>query len=269
MATRWPRCGPWRCVPTRVAVATPTWATSSMRPETPAIWLGHDVRATRRVTLDGVAVAADDALEAGAGLLDVALELVARRGAATLVAGLELLELALGLRAGAEGVGDRAGGVDHAVARVERGADVGERGALDDRLALLRRGAGGADVGLGGVAGLVAGLRADAATGRLRRRGGRRRTAGAARGRLALTSGRLLGGSRLLRGGRLAGARWWKSWCWCLVFSAMWLFPPALKDWVANLCSPYCSRRTYVRKPMSWTGYSVRSLCIRPRPRCT
>src|ERR1044072_4809704 len=41
--------------------------------------VGHDVRAPRGVLLDGVAVAADDALEARAGLLDVALELVARR----------------------------------------------------------------------------------------------------------------------------------------------------------------------------------------------
>ena len=40
--------------------------------------LRHDVAATRRVTLDGVAVAADDALQARARLLDVALELVAR-----------------------------------------------------------------------------------------------------------------------------------------------------------------------------------------------
>ena len=80
--------------------------------------LGHDVGATRGVLLHGVAVAADDALEAGAGLLDVALELVARRGAATLVAGLELLELALGLLARAERVGQRAGGADDAVARL-------------------------------------------------------------------------------------------------------------------------------------------------------
>src|SRR5215212_6986536 len=95
--------------------------------------LRDDVRATRRVLLDGVAVAADDALDAGAGLLDVTLELVARRGAAALVAGLELLELADGLLAGAEGVGDGAGGVDHAVTRGQRGADVRERGALDQR----------------------------------------------------------------------------------------------------------------------------------------
>ena len=41
-----------------------------------------------------------------------------------------------------------------------------------------------------------------------------------------------------------------------LVFSAMWLFPPALRFGFLNLCSPRRYRRTYVRKPKSWTGYS-------------
>src|SRR4051795_6861973 len=49
---------------------------------------GDDVLATRGVALDGVAVAAHDALQAGARLLDIALELVARLDAAALVAAL-------------------------------------------------------------------------------------------------------------------------------------------------------------------------------------
>src|SRR3954471_11445610 len=49
--------------------------------------LRHQVLAARGVALDGGAVAAHDALHAGAGLLDVALELVTRLDAAALVAG--------------------------------------------------------------------------------------------------------------------------------------------------------------------------------------
>src|SRR5262245_50141759 len=50
----------------------------------------HDVRAAGRVTLDRGAVAAHDALQPGARLLDVALELVAGLHAAALVARLQL-----------------------------------------------------------------------------------------------------------------------------------------------------------------------------------
>src|SRR5690349_14841861 len=154
---------------------------------------GDGVDATRGVLLHGVAVAADDALEARAGLLDVPLQLIAGGGAAALVAGLELLELADRLLAGAEGVGDGADRADHAVTRLERRTHVGERGALDQRAALLCGRAGGAGVGLGGGTGLVGGLRADAAAGRARRRrGGRRATRATASGRLALARSRLL-----------------------------------------------------------------------------
>src|SRR3954469_25385927 len=54
--------------------------------------LGHDVVATLDVTLHRVAVAADDALDAGPRLAHVALELVARGDAAALVAALQPLE---------------------------------------------------------------------------------------------------------------------------------------------------------------------------------
>ena len=107
-----------------------------------------DVVALGGVTLDGRAVAADDALQAGAGLLDVALELVAGLDATALVAALELLELTLGRLAGAEGVGDRRRGLDHAVARLERRAHVGEGGALGQRSGLLAGQTSGALVGL-------------------------------------------------------------------------------------------------------------------------
>src|SRR4051812_44279161 len=123
---------------------------------------GDHVVATRRVTLDGVAVAAHDALETGACLLDVALHRVAGLHATTLVATLKLLELALGGLRGAEGVGERAGRLDHAVARLEGQAHVGQRRALGERHALLGGGAGGTDVGLGGRTRLVACLRAHA-----------------------------------------------------------------------------------------------------------
>ena len=240
-------------VPTRVAAATPTWATSSTRLETPASWLVTTLSRRGRVTLDGGAVAADDALQAGAGLLDVALELVAGLDAATLVAGLELLELALGLLAGAERVGERAGGLDHAVARLERGADVGERGALGERLALLRRGAGGADVGLGGARAsrCLACVRTrrpvvfDGVVAVVRRVV--RRAAG-----LRLRAA----GLRLAAAGFFAAAGSWRwSWWWCWCVSAMWLSPcPEVRVRICVRLS--ASRRTYVRKPKSWTGYS-------------
>src|SRR4051794_14370324 len=38
-----------------------------------------------------------------------------------------------------------------------------------------------------------------------------------------------------------------------LVVSAMWLFPLTVRS---DLCSPQLFRRTYVRKPKSWTGYN-------------
>src|SRR3954447_12218372 len=76
--------------------------------------LADHVVAAGRVTLDGVAVAAGDALEAGARLADVALELVAGLGAAALVAGLELLELPLRRLARGERVRQRAGELDDA-----------------------------------------------------------------------------------------------------------------------------------------------------------
>ena len=232
-------------LPTRCVAATPTWTTSSTRPETPASCSVTTFGLRARVTLDGVAVATHDALEAGAGLLDVALELVARGGAAALVALLELLELTHGLLARAERVGHRAGGVEHAVARLERRADVGERGALDDRLALLGRGARGADVRLGGVTRLVARLRADATTSRARRRRGRR---AAARGRLALASGRLLRGRRLL-------AR--PAWSPCGGGGVRGLSQPcgSSPPWVVRIFVRLRdSRRTYVRKPKSLDG---------------
>src|SRR3954447_15783210 len=164
-----------------------------------------DVVALGGVALDGRAVATDDALQAGAGLLGVALELVAGLHATALVAALELLELTLGRLAGAEGVDDRRRGLEHAVTRLERRADVGQRRALGQRADLTAGDTGRALLGLDGLAGLVLGLRADATTrrGARARRAGRARRSGAAGGRLALTSSRLLGG----RGLRLAGRR--------------------------------------------------------------
>ena len=209
--------------------------------------LRHDVAAARRVTLDGGAVAADDALEARAGLLDVALELVAGLDAATLVASLELVELLLGLLAGAERVGDRRRGADDAVARLERGADVGQRGALGQRLALLRRDARGAGLERSGVARLVLGLRADATTRAARRRGGRR------------AAGPPACASPAGRGLRLAAAGFLEAVVVevvveVLVFSAIVALPLPFRFGFEALFAS--SRgRTYVRKPKSWTGY--------------
>ena len=222
-----------------LAAATPTWATSSTRPETPASCSVTTLLRRGRVTLDGVAVAADDALEAGAGLLDVALELVARLGAATLVAGLELLELALGLLAGAERVGDRAGGArsrGHAPrawrrrrrARRARRATCpappwcGRRGRWPWRPRASRCGpaCGRGDrssstawwPSSNGVVRRAAGLRLRAAGLRL-----------AAAGFLAA---------------RLAGVVVEVVVVVLVVFSAMLALPPALKDRVRSLCSP-------------------------------
>src|SRR5687768_8133694 len=77
----------------------------------------------------GVAAAgAQLALHARARLLDVALELVARGVAAALEAADVLAQLALRAGAGAEAVGELAGDAEDAVARLERGAHVHERG---------------------------------------------------------------------------------------------------------------------------------------------
>ena len=120
-----------------------------------------DVRAVAADEALGVAAAAAElALQAGARLAHVALELVAGGGAAA-------LELADALLGGCAGRGDVAQVVDErdgAVARLERGADVHERGALGDVAALLGGRLRGADVGLGGLARLVRGDRAGATT---------------------------------------------------------------------------------------------------------
>ena len=75
-----------------------------------------------------------------------------RRGARRL----QLRELLLGRRAGAER-STIGGGRRRPVAGLERGADVGQRGALGERRALLGVRAGGTDVRRGGVTRLVAG----------------------------------------------------------------------------------------------------------------
>ena len=174
-------------VPTRCVAATPTWTTSSTRRGDAGELAGHDIVATRRVTLDGGAVATHDALEAGAGLLDVALELVAGGGAAALVAILELLELTHGLLAGAERAGDGAGGARRRgrAPRAWRRRRRARRARRRLPCSAVMRAA--RTLRLGGVARLVGGLRADATTRGARRRRGR----GAARGRLALASGGL------------------------------------------------------------------------------
>ncbi len=205
-------------VPTRSAAATPTCTTSSTREICPATTL----RTVRRVTLDGGAVAAHDALQTGARLLDVALELVAGLDATALVARLQLLELLLGRLARAERVGQRAGGADHAVTRLERRAHVGERGALGDRAELLGRDARGALLGLGGRARLVGGLRAHAATRRLRRRRARWCWRGAPKAceRPACAWQQQASSRR---------SSWWSCswWWWCS--RPYWLVPPALR----------------------------------------
>src|SRR5215207_7613593 len=117
---------------------------------------GDDVGATLGLALDRAdlalgtrAVAADVALVAAALQLgDPLLGALARGGRLTQV--------------GHEG--------DGAVARLERGADVHERGTLGDVAALLGGRLRRADVGLGGLARLVRRDRAVATSGRRRRR---------------------------------------------------------------------------------------------------
>src|SRR4051812_22758767 len=112
--------------------------------------VAHDVSALRRLTLRGVDLAPDGAtvaaqeplglaatgahraLQPGAGLADVALELVAGGVAATLEAPQVLADLALGGLAGAELVDDAGRHAEDAITRLERRPDVHERGALDD-----------------------------------------------------------------------------------------------------------------------------------------
>src|SRR5829696_9728824 len=164
------------------------------------------------LTLGARAVAADEALglaataaqlalEPGARLAHVALELVAGGVAAALQLGDPLL----GALASRRHVAQLGYESDGAIARLERGADVHERGALGDVAALLGGRLHGADVGLGGLARLVGRDRAVATSGRLRRRLGGRGAAGSARRGLArsrLASGALALGRGGLRGGR-------------------------------------------------------------------
>src|SRR5262249_32264568 len=117
----------------------------------------------REIALERGALTADDALDARARLLHIALELVARGRAAALEGALELLQATLGRGAGAVVVHQRARGPDDAIARLERRADVDQRGALDDRTALARGGAGGVGVRGGRAASLALRGRAGAA----------------------------------------------------------------------------------------------------------
>ena len=125
-----------------------------------------------------LALLADLALDARAGALDLALELVARGGAAAALeaaqVGLEralgLAQLALGLLARAVGGAQLVHGADDVVARRQCGADGGQDGllgdvanAVDRRAGLALGGAlrpGGAGLrGAGGAAGRALGLR--------------------------------------------------------------------------------------------------------------
>src|SRR5918999_1690828 len=109
--------------------------------ETGKVLIAYPIAVTRSLA----AAAAQLALEAGARLAHVALELVARAGAATL----ELTDAPLGALAGRRGLAQVGDEGDRAVTRLQRGADVHERGALGDVAALLGRGLRGADVGRG------------------------------------------------------------------------------------------------------------------------
>src|SRR5688572_6264379 len=122
--------------------------------------LRHEVLATVGAALDlaglaleGAAVAADEALDARAGELGLAL-------AAALEATDVLLELALAAAQGLLRVGhgavlvdDAGGDADDAVAGLEDAADVHQRGALGDVAALLGRDLGSLGVGRGGLRG--------------------------------------------------------------------------------------------------------------------
>src|SRR4051794_8085985 len=148
--------------------------------------LGLEAVPARR-PLEAVAALAQLALHAGAGLADLALHAVAGRGAATLVA----LQAALGVRAVRGEVDDLVDGRDHAVPRLEGGADLDEHGALGVLLDLL----GAVLRALRGARGLT--LRGVVGPGGGAALGARR----AARRRALATSGR-----RALRARRLAGA---------------------------------------------------------------
>src|SRR3954468_9189876 len=100
------------------------------------------------------------ALDARAGALDLALQRLARLLAATLELVELRLELALGLRPRAVLRAQLVERVDDVVAGGQRGADVGQRGALGDRLhgvlGLTRLTRGGGGAGLRGRAGAAA-----------------------------------------------------------------------------------------------------------------
>src|SRR4051794_13098963 len=143
---------------------------------------------------DLVAALTQLALDLGAGTLELALELVARGGAATLVLAhvhvrlaLDLLDLALS--GGALGV--RLDRLDDVVTRGQRGADAGEHDALD----LLRGGLDGGHLSAAGLLGGASGLR----------RGRLGVTPGAAGGVARLASARLSGVA--LTGGSGAAGR--------------------------------------------------------------
>src|SRR3954454_21077260 len=171
--------------------------------------VAHDRAAAGRVTLDGLPVAPHGALDARARTADVPLELVAGAVPAALEARLQPAELALRGLGRAVAVDQRRDALDDAVARLERGADVHQRGALGERTALGGGHASGGGVGLGGLTSAVGRGGAGATTGRLRRRlGGRLRRGGRTGARRAARAGRT-GARRAARGalarrGRLA-----------------------------------------------------------------
>src|SRR3954454_18812591 len=161
--------------------------------------LGHDVVATRGLALDGADLTVETALAA----TDEAL------GARAHLAGLGLaatLEAAQGDAATRrQRLGDARDDGGDAVTRLHDGTDVDEAGALGDVAALLGRRLGSAGVGLRGLARLVLGGAARAATGRLRRRLTSRRAVGRARRRGAPRRGARSGRARrVARRGALA-----------------------------------------------------------------
>src|SRR3954453_1618212 len=138
--------------------------------------LRHDVVATRGLTLDGADLTVETALAA----TDEALGARAHLAGLGLAATLEAAEGDPAARR--QRLGDAGDDGGDAVTRLHDGAHVDEAGALGDVAALLGRRAGGAGVGLRGLARLVLGGAARTAAGRLRRRLTSRRTRrGAAR----------------------------------------------------------------------------------------
>ena len=124
--------------------------------------LGHDVVATVGlalgrvdVALEGAAVAADEALDARAGQLGLALAAALEATDVLLDLALAALERLLRARHGAVLVDDAGGDADDAVTGLEDAADVDERGALGDVATLLGRDLRGLRVGAGGLARLV------------------------------------------------------------------------------------------------------------------